>query len=128
MLTRHTWMLVVALIACAGTLGCERRIELGAVANSDEASRIREALVGEGGGTTAADQPVGTGWATLKGTFTFEGDPPAMPPYDVNKDQATCAPGGQMPLQETLVVDGGTHGIANIAIYARKVSRVNDSA
>ena len=44
--------------------------------------------------TAAAAAPVGTGWATLKGTFTFDGDPPAMPPYAVNKDQAACAPGG----------------------------------
>jgi hypothetical protein len=58
----------------------------------------------------------------------YDGDPPQMPPYPVNKDEATCAPGGQAPPQESLVVDSATKGIANIAIYPRKVSRVHDEA
>ena len=51
-----------------------------------------------------------------------------MPPYNVTKDQATCAPGGKAPLQETLLVDSGTGGIKNVAIYLRDASRVHDSA
>lgn len=51
-----------------------------------------------------------------------------MPPYAVNKDQATCAPGGQAPLQEFLLVDSGNKGIANVAIFARKVSRVHEGS
>jgi hypothetical protein len=109
-------------------LGCQRPSELGAVANLDRASKIRDALKGDGGGAAAAAAPVGTGWATLKGTFTFAGDPPQMPPYGVNKDHEICAPGGEAPPQELLVVDPATKGVANIAIYARDVSRVHEES
>jgi len=51
-----------------------------------------------------------------------------MAPYGVNKEAATCAPGGKAPLQETLLVDSETSGIANIAVFVRKASRVHESA
>ena len=70
----------------------------------------------------------GTGWGTLRGRFTFDGDPPTMPPYNANKDPATCAPGGNAPKQEWLVVDDATKGIKNVAVYLRKASRVHESA
>lgn len=125
----NRWILGAMLgVLCMAPLGCERRSEAGRVADPAAVAEIRRALEGEGGGEDAADVPQGTGWATLKGKFTFDGDPPAMPPYDVNKDQATCAPGGKSPPQELLVVDAESKGIANIAIYARDVSRVHDDA
>jgi hypothetical protein len=125
----NRWISTAMLAAlCTAPLGCERRSEAGRVADPTAVADIRRALAGEGGGAGAAEAVVGTGWATLKGKFTYEGDPPAMPPYDVNKDQATCAPGGKAPPQEYLVVDGATKGIANIAVYARDVSRVHDDA
>ena len=75
----------------------------------DRDSRSRLAAVddcgGEADGTAAA--ATGTGWATIKGRFVYDGAPPKMPPYAVTKDQATCAPGGKTPLQQTLVVDSG---------------------
>ena len=51
-----------------------------------------------------------------------------MPPYNVNKDVATCTVDGKAPLQETLLVDADTKGIANVAIFVRKASRVHESA
>jgi hypothetical protein len=120
--------LIVVASACAAALGCNRPNDLGAIADAEAVRAIREALGGEGGAEAGAAGPVGTGWATLKGRFTFEGDPPAMPPYDANKDMAVCAPGGQPRPQEWLVVDGATRGIANIAIFARNASRVHESA
>src|SRR5690606_34902717 len=65
---------------------------------------------------------------TLKGQFTFVGDPPKMDPYNVNKDQAVCSPGGMSPLQETLEVDDSTKGIKNVLLFIRSASRVHDSA
>ncbi len=125
----HRWLLVAGLAAvCAAPLGCQARSESGVVAEATDVKTIREALLGEGGGAAAADKPQGTGWATLKGTFTFEGEVPEFAAVVVNKDEATCAPGGHVPPQQLLVVDGATRGIANIAIYARDVSRVNDAA
>lgn len=122
-------LLIVALAAClALPLGCNRPADLGEVADSATAKKIREALLGEGGGEGAAAAPVGTGWATLKGVFTFDGGSPSMPPYDATKDMEVCAPGGQPRPQEYLLVDDATKGIANIVVFARNVSRVHESA
>lgn len=127
---RKRWMLAVAAAGalCAAPLGCTRPTDLGSVAIPADVDKIRTALTGEAAGEAGPAAATGTGWATLKGTFTFEGDPPKMPLYDANKDPATCDPGGQAPPQEYLVVDEATHGIAHIAVYARKVSRVHDDA
>lgn len=117
--------LVLALVAL--TLGCQPSTDLGPVASQSAAEEIREALSEESegsGGDTQAE--VGTGWATLKGRFTFEGTPPKMPPYNVTSDQATCAAGGAEP-QETLVV-GDDGGLKNVIIFLRKTSRVHESA
>ncbi len=128
-LSRQT-IAVVAVAALAAAVGCNRYSEgPGKVVNLTAATKIRSSLVGqtaEAGGEQAAS--TGTGWATLKGRFVFDGDAPAMPPYGVNKDEAVCAPGGKAPPQEYLVVDPSSKGIANIFIYPRKVSRVNDAA
>lgn len=68
----------------------------------------------------------GTGWGTITGTFVFDGSPPAPKTVPTGgKDAPTCNPNG-VP-DESLVVDPQTKGIKNILIYARKVSRVNDS-
>jgi hypothetical protein len=110
-------------------VGCNRPTETGRYANLGNAERIRTALVGDAAtGGEGEAEATGTGWATIRGRFIYEGDPPQMPPYPVNKDQATCAPGGQAPPQETLLVDSASKGIANIAIYPRKVSRAHDEA
>ena len=110
--------------------GCHRVEELGPVARAASSTKIRDAFASSAGdsGAGGAETAAGTGWATLKGRFIFDGTPPEMQPYSANMDQATCAPGGKAPLQETLVVDSGNNGIANVAIFIRKASRVHESA
>lgn len=121
--------LAAALVLSAAAVGCEGRSELGEVAEVSKVAAIRAVLKGDAQGASAAEAaPQGTGWATLKGVFTFEGDPPAMPEYSVNKDAETCAPGGAAPRQEWLLVDPASRGIANIAVYARDVSRVHEGS
>jgi hypothetical protein len=126
-MSRRLLAVLVAAV-CAVPLGCMRPVDLGAVADDSTAQKIREALRGEGSGAAAAAAPVGTGWATLKGTFTFDSGAPAMPPYNVVKDPEVCAPGGQPRAQEFLLVDDATKGIANIVVFARNASRVHESA
>jgi hypothetical protein len=121
----RTWGLALAAL---GVVGCSRSSEDPIVANLTAAEKIRTVLVGEGAAAGGEAAATGTGWATLKGKFTFDGAPPTMPPYAVNKDQATCAPGGQAPLQQFLLVDSGSKGIANVAIFARKASRVHEGS
>ena len=124
--------LLFSLLCFASPLvaGCQRADELGPVASATAASTIRKSFASSEGGAaaSAAVATTGTGWATLKGRFVFEGTPPAMQPYNANKDQATCTIGGKAPLQETLLVDSATQGLANVAIYIRKASRVHESA
>jgi hypothetical protein len=119
----------LAALLCIAATGCQRASGTGKTVDLAVATKIRKSLVGEkAAGEGAAAEATGTGWATLKGRFTFEGDPPKMPPYGVNKDESVCAPGGQPAPQEFLVVDPSSKGIANVFIYPRKVSRVNDAA
>src|SRR5688572_21000721 len=121
----HAWGLAVAALS---VVGCSRASEDPIYANLTAAEKIRVALAGDAAAAGGEEAATGTGWATLKGKFTFDGTPPTMPPYAVNKDQATCAPGGQAPLQQFLLVDSGSKGIANVAIFARKVSRVHEGS
>lgn len=66
------------------------------------------------------------GWATLKGTFVYDGTPPAVKILETSgKDNETCAK-HKIP-DESLVVDADSKGIANVVIFARKVSRVHES-
>lgn len=114
-------------VVTLSAVGCQRSIDEPIYANLAAAEKIRVALGGEAGAVEEV-AATGTGWATLKGKFTFDGDPPTMPPYGVNKDQATCAPGGQAPLQQYLLVDPDSKGIANVVVFARKASRVHEGS
>lgn len=130
MMRLHSSLLLLIAVSGLSSLGCQRTDELGPVASASSTSAIREALAsgdGNSGGTAAAASS-GTGWATLKGRFVFDGDAPQMAPYNANKDMETCAPGGKAPLQEKILVDSATSGLKNVAIYVRKVARVHESA
>jgi hypothetical protein len=122
--------MLAALVAVAIS-GCEQPVNLGPVANLDTAKTIRTALTA--GSEVAEEQTdaaaeVGTGWATLRGQFVYDGTPPQMPAYNVTKEPEICAPGGHASPQEKLVVDSGSDGIKNVAIFLRTASRVHDSA
>ena len=115
-MSRKTLAFTLLYLATPLVVGCQRADELGPIATPTSIKSIRDVLAegagdAEAGGAAAA---TGTGWATLKGRFIFDGTPPTMPPYNANKDQATCAPGGNAPLQQTLLVDDSTKGVNNI--------------
>jgi hypothetical protein len=122
--------LAALLIVLAPVLaGCGSRAELGPVADASSMKAIREVLVTTK--TAGADQAAaatGTGWATLKGQFVFDGDPPQMQPYGVTKEPEICTINGTPPLQETLVVAPGSKAIKNVVVFLRDASRVNESA
>ena len=66
-------------------------------------------------------------WATLKGRFVYDGTPPAAKFLDTSgKDNEVC--GKHKIPDESLLVDSGSKGIANVAIFARKTSRTHESA
>jgi plastocyanin len=110
--------------------GCNRQMELGPVAEAARIDAYRKALVSadESAAGNATAEPTGTGWATIRGQFIFDGTPPQMQPYDVTKEHAICTIGGTPPLQETLLVDSATSGIQNVVVFLRDASRVHESA
>jgi plastocyanin len=122
------WRLAGGLALVAAALGCQQQSDLGKYANMSIALDMRKSLAGASGEGAAAAESTSTGWATLKGSFTYVGDPPTLPPYNVSKDHDACAPGGNAPKQEYLLVDDQTKGVANVVVFVRKVSRVHDSA
>ena len=125
----HTFSAALVVCTLLAASGCRRGDELGKVADARAIMSIRTTFSqgSEGAGRETA-APTGTGWATLKGRFIFEGTVPQMQPYNVNRDQATCNINGRAPLQETILVDNETNGLANVAIFIRKASRVHESA
>ena len=126
---RMAGLLIAAAVAASQFAGCNGRANLGPVADAASVKTIREAIsAGKSGGAEKKAGPVGTGWATLKGQFVYEGNPPAMKPYDVNKEPEFCTENGKVPLQETLLVDDQSKGIKNVLIFLRDASRVHDSA
>jgi len=95
----------------------------------DPAPQVQAAMALRASGgqkaTHAAAVSTGTGWGTLKGVFKFSGNAPAEGFLSTaGKDGAVC--GAQVPIQ-SLEVDSGTKGIANVIVFARKVSRVYDA-
>jgi len=110
-------------------VGCGSRVDLGPVADADAAAAIRKSLeAGQGAAVESVAASTGTGWATVKGQFVFDGDPPAMQPYNVTKEHEICTIDGKAPPQETLVVSPSSKGIKNVVVFLRDASRVNESA
>jgi plastocyanin len=121
---------VLASLTALALSGCGPRADLGPLPNAAAAKEIRLAFNANADAISAAasSAPTGTGWGTLRGRFVYDGTPPTMPPYNANKDQATCAPGGRAPLQQTLEVDSSNGGIKNVVVFLRDAARVHDSA
>jgi hypothetical protein len=120
----------MSALAALALAGCDQSYDRGPRANMATADTYRTALIaaGAGGEAASAAGPTGTGWATIKGQFVYDGEPPQMPPYAVDKEHNICSINGQIPPQETLLVDGPSKGIKNVAIYLREASRVHESA
>src|SRR5215212_10313658 len=128
--TSFTGLLPIAALAAMLLGGCQKRVDLGPVADAPSAKAIRDSFASKktAGGEKTAAKPTGTGWATLRGQFVYDGTPPEMPPYSVTKEAEVCAPGGKAPVQEMLAVDSGTKGIKNVVVFLRDASRVHESA
>src|SRR5262245_35011959 len=104
----------VTLSALALT-GCGRSADMGPVANLSDADAIRKVITaGKAEGGEKAAAVTGTGWATIRGQFVFDGTPPEMQPYNVTKEHEICSVNGKAPPQETLVVAPDSKGIKNV--------------
>src|SRR5258706_13727968 len=106
--TSFSGLVPIAMVAAAMLAGCNQRVDLGPIPNAGaEAIRTAFASKQAAGGEKAAAKPTGTGWATLRGQFVFDGTPPEAQPHGVTKEAEVCAPGGKAPMQATLSVDSG---------------------
>jgi hypothetical protein len=114
----------VALLAC---IGCGPQRVAAPSADTDAAGKLRDSLkTASTAGSTETAAATGTGWATLKGRFTFAGIPGQPKPLVVDKDTEVCSKGGMKLLDRSLLVDASSKGLANVVVFARKTSRVKD--
>jgi hypothetical protein len=109
----------LAALLLAVVCGCEDAAFPTPRADRELVQKIRS---GAGGGAGAAEAaPTGTGWGTLRGQFVLDGALPALADIPAGgQDVAVC---GAVAPNQSLVVDSGTQGIANVVLFARKVSR-----
>lgn len=116
-------LLAIPLIVAAGC-GSPSDATTG---SSSSSSTPRAAAPSPAKVTSAEPAPAAPdGWASLQGRFVYQGEPPEPQPLSTGgKDGEVC---DQHPiLDESLLVDAESRGIANVLVYARKVSRVHDS-
>lgn len=129
----HLQSAPMAMLCAFGALalaGCDGSYDRGPKVNLATADSYRKALIESGGGSEGAAEAAstGTGWATIRGQFVYDGTPPAPKLYNVTKEQNICSDNGQIHPEETLVVDESSKGIKNVAVFLREASRVHDSA
>jgi hypothetical protein len=126
-MTRNWWLAASAVLAgvmLADMLGCGRTSDF-SYPRPDVAAALEFREATSTGAAAAAPVSTATGWATLKGQFRLAGSPPSFAPIGTGgKDSQVC--GNQVP-DNSLIVDSGNQGIANVVVYARKVSRVHES-
>jgi hypothetical protein len=124
-------LLLLAIVALSSLSGCTRAS--GDVAADREAAiEIREKLLAKaaaGDDAAAATTDSGpAGFASLKGQFVLGAGTVEIKLLDVNRDHEVCAPGGQRPRDNSLIVDDATRGIADIVIFARRTKHKHESA
>ncbi len=124
--------MMFAALATTALSGCSRPASAGPRPDVQAALDIRKRLEGnvveassDSAAPAAAAESTATGWATLKGTFKFVGNPPAPRQLNVDKDTEVCGKG--MGIQDNSLLVASDRGIANIVLYA-KAKRVHDSA
>jgi hypothetical protein len=129
--TQTIGRLLLAALALSCLSGCTRAS--GDVAADREAAlEIREKLLAkaaDGEDVAAAATDAGpAGFASLKGQFVLGTGTVEIKLLDVNRDHQVCAPNGQAPRDNSLRVDDGTRGIADIVIFARRTKHKHESA
>ncbi len=117
------WIVAALLAVC----GCGRVEQFDPEPDASVVAAFRAGGGGDAAASAgeAAATATGTGWGTLRGTFVFAGDPPAVKNLSTGgKDGAVCD-AAPIP-DESLVIDSATKGLKNVVVFARKASRVHD--
>jgi len=126
---RLTWFGPAAACLLVAAAGCGRGRVAAPSPDSEAAASLRAVLSSdeaEADEAGSAEASTGTGWGTLTGRFVFVGTPPAAEQLIVDKDTAVCTAEGRKLFDQSLQVDESTGGLANVVVFARKVSRVKE--
>lgn len=119
----------LAFAAAVVAVGCGAQRLDSPRADAAAVASIREGLKGASQAASAAEAaaPTGTGWATLRGRFTFVGDPGQPKALVVDKDTEVCGKTSKL-FDQSLRVDASTKGLADVVVFVRKASRVKEGA
>lgn len=119
--------LACVAVCAASAVGCgsPRLSSPAPDAEAAQALRVVLATAGSGGAAEEAAASTGTGWGTLTGRFVFVGTPGEPKALVVDKDTAVCTAEGRKLFDQSLQV-GSDGGLANVVVFARKVTRVKD--
>lgn len=111
--------LTLTMIGCGGT----DSTSTGDSQSVSNANKVPDSGASDTG--AAAPSHTAEGWGAIKGTFVYQGDPPDRARLSTGgKDSEVCEK--HEILDESLLVDSATRGIANIVVYARKTSRTHE--
>lgn len=104
------------LVSFAAFVGCGGGDEGGGTRKAPSARKATPKSNG-GGTSETPENTEPTGWATLTGTFVFDGDAPERAAIAPTKDTEVC--GAFNLRQEDLVVNADTQGIRDVFVYLR---------
>ncbi|MCA9217550.1 MAG: hypothetical protein KDB27_30990 [Planctomycetales bacterium] len=113
------FQLAFTVLILAIVVGCDDDLPDNLTADSAYAAELRERLTqnvsAEGGSEEALAGPAGYG--TIKGTFTFDGEVPALTQLTVSPECST----GENVYDKSIAVDSATKGLADVVIFLDKV-------
>jgi len=113
--TRRLWQSLFAVVMLCLFAGCPAQVVSVTIKPAGGGTES-----GSAAGETAPTEPA-KGFGNLVGTVTFEGAPQARPPLVIAvkpEDKAVCA--AQPMPDESLEINTGNKGIANVVIYLEK--------
>lgn len=119
---RPAWLVLSISIAALFAVGCGRPTVVTYETDDETVDEIRASLAkasaagGGGAKTGGGGGAKATGWATLKGRFTYDGAAPRPKPINVDKDQAVCT---KKPLVDESLVVGSDNGLSNVVLFVR---------
>ena len=122
MIRYFNYILAVPLLAIV--VGCDDGLPDSVTADLTYSSELRAKLaknVTADGGESETEDAGPTGYGTLRGSFVFEGDVPALSQLSIIKDAGVCAPGGTQVFDQNIAVDPTSKGLSNVIVYLDKV-------
>ena len=113
---------LTAASLCLCTAGCGKPAVADPVADASQAAKIRADLKSAAAETATEGDAADTGpagYASLKGRFFLDGTEPQRKVLETGAKGAECGLGGQPLLDNALLIDSDTKGIADVVVLLR---------